>query len=381
MRLALAAMFAASVCRAGVWGVEPVIGVAADYSSNPALLQTGNTAETHEALLIDSPTTYNADAVKFSLLPSFRFSDSPGYSSLASNYARVNVLGEIDSERSTLSASGGVSRDSSLYHDYVFNGALGERRDTATVDVNWQRALTERWTFIVDANSQRVRYGRTSGSTIFSDYSYSSAAPTLSWQATERTKLTLLGSVGLYKSSDGTTKSVNTNLELGFVRQLNDLWTLTANGGLSKETDRLQTFFGPFETTRNGTVFKASLTRQASLVSVSAIASRQLTPSGLAFLSRQDSYELQANYPYSERLRFAANARRVNSQDPQFFGPAIDHTYSIASFTAVWRWTEKWTVTANASYITSTYGPTSANVDATGFSLELSRQFNRITLP
>jgi hypothetical protein len=101
----------------------------------------------------------------------------------------------------------------------------------------------------------------------------------------------------------------------------------------------------------------------------------------LAFLSRQDSYELQANYPCSERLRFAANARRVNSQDPQFFGPAIGRTYSIASVTAIWRWTEKWTVTANASYVTSTYGPTSDKVDATGFSLELSRQFNRIALP
>src|ERR1700730_12305291 len=96
---ALAMMSLASVSRAGVWGTEPVIGVAADHSTNPALLQAYHAAETHGALLLDSPTTYNADAVKFSVLPSFRLIDSSGYSSLASNYARLNVFGEIDGER------------------------------------------------------------------------------------------------------------------------------------------------------------------------------------------------------------------------------------------------------------------------------------------
>jgi hypothetical protein len=379
--LALAMMFHASVSRAGVWGIEPVIGAAADHSTNPALLPAGYAAETHAALLLDTPTTYNADGVRVSVLPSFRFSDSPGYSSLASNYARLNVLGEIDNERGSLSASGGISRDSSLYHDYIFNGSLGVRRDTATADVKWDRALTERSEFSVDANSQRVRYGQSTGSVALTDYSYSSAAPALSWQTSERAKLTVLGNIGLYQSSDGATKSVNTSLELGFVRQLTELWALAVNAGISKETDQFRTIFGTLESTNNGTVFKASLTRQASLLSLSASASRQLTPTGLAFLSRQDSYELQANYPYSDRLSFTANARRVKSENPQFFGPPIDQSYSVVSLTTAWRWTEKWTLTANATYITTTYAYTATNVATTGVMLELSRHFNRITLP
>jgi hypothetical protein len=379
--LALAMTSLASVSRAGVWGIEPVIGVAADHSSNPALLQADYAAETHAALLLDSPTTYNADAVKLSVLPSFRFSDSPGYSSLASNYTRLNVLGEIDSERSSLSASGGISRDSSLYHDYIFNGSFGVRRDTATADVKWDRALTELLEFSFDVNSQRVRYGHSSGAAVLTDYSYSSANPALSWQISERTQLTALGGIGLYQSSDGATKSVNTNLDLGFVRQLTELWALTANAGISKETDQFRTIFGTLKSTNNGTVFKASLTRQARLLSLSATASRQLTPSGLAFLTRQDSYELQANYPYSERLRFAADARRVKSENPQFLGPTIHQTYSVVSLTTAWRWTEKWTLTATATYIATTYAYTATNVAATGITLSLSRQFNRITLP
>ena len=379
--LALAMMSLASVSRAGVWGTEPVIGIAADHSTNPALLQAHHSAETHAALLLDSPTTYNADAVKFSVLPSFRFSDSAGYSSLASNYARLNVLGEIDDERDSLSASGGISRDSSLYHDYIFNGSFGVRRDTATADVKWDRALTERSDVSIDVNSQRVRYGHSSGAAVLTDYSYSSAVPALSWQMSERTKLTVSGGAGLYQSLDGATKSVNTNLALGFVRQLTELWALTAHAGISKETDQFRRTFGTLKSTNNGTVFKASLTRQASLFSLSATAARQLTPTGLAFLSRQDSYELHAGYSYSERLRFAADARRVNSENPQFIGPAIRQRYSVVGLTTVWRWTEKWALTANATYITTTYAYTASNVAATELSLSLSRQFNRITLP
>jgi hypothetical protein len=381
LNLALAMMSLASVSRAGVWGIEPVVGVAADHSTNPALLQANYAAETHAALLLDSPTTYNADAVKFTVLPSFRLSDSAGYSSLASNYARLNVLGEIDTERSSLSASGGISRDSSLYRDYLFNGSFGVRRDTATADVKWDRALTERSEFSIDVNSLRVRYGHSSGAAVLTDYSYSSAVPALSWQISERTKLTGSGGIGLYQSSDGATKSVNTHLELGFVRQLTELWALTANAGISKETDQFRRPFGTLKSTNNGTVFKASLTRQASLFSLSAAASRQLTPSGLAFLSRQDAYELHASYPYSERLSFMADARRVKLAIPQFAGPAIHQSYSVVGLTTTWRWTEKWTLTANATYITTSYAYTAANVAATEISLALSRHFNRITLP
>jgi hypothetical protein len=381
LSLALAMMSLASTSRAGVWGVEPVVGVAADHSTNPALLPAAYAAETHAALLLDSPTTYYADAVKLSVLPSFRLSDSSGYSSLASNYARFNVLGEIDSERSSLSASGGISRDSSLYHDYIFNGSFGVRRDTATADVKWDRALTELLEFSFDVNSQRVRYGHSSGAAVLTDYSYSSAVPALSWQPNERSKLSVLGGVGLYQSANSATKSVNTNLGLGFTRQLTELWALSANAGVSKETDQFRTIFGTLKSTNNGTVFKASLTRQASLLSLSVTASRQLTPTGLAFLSRQDAYELHASYPYSERLSFTADARRVKSANPQFVGPAIHQSYSVVGLTTAWRWTEKWTLTANATYITTTYAYTATNVAATEITVALSRHFNRITLP
>src|ERR1700683_647863 len=101
--LLAAVMSLAEQSDAGVWITDPVLGLAADYSTNPGLLYVDHSAETHEALLIDAPTSYHADNVTLSILPSFRISNDSGYSSLASDYEHLSVGGEIDSERSTLS--------------------------------------------------------------------------------------------------------------------------------------------------------------------------------------------------------------------------------------------------------------------------------------
>src|SRR5271163_818038 len=142
--LSVAAMIYSSSPRAGVWGVDPVLGVVGDYATNPALLDVPHTAETHGALLLDSPTTYNGDAFELFVMPSFRLSDSSGYSSLASDYEHLNLKGEFDTERSVLTAAAGAARDSSLYQDYLSDGATGVRRDTLTADLNWDRLLSER---------------------------------------------------------------------------------------------------------------------------------------------------------------------------------------------------------------------------------------------
>ena len=148
-------MMRASCAQAGVWGLDPVIGITGDYSTNAALLidPPPHTEATHGAVLIDSPATYNGDAFQFSAIPSFRFSDSSGYSSLASNYEHLTVKSEFDTERSILTASGSVNRDSSLYQDYLPDGAMGVRRDTLASALGWQRALSERLDFNTDRKS------------------------------------------------------------------------------------------------------------------------------------------------------------------------------------------------------------------------------------
>jgi hypothetical protein len=381
--LLLIAMCMGSGAKAGVWVTEPVVGLAADYSTNPGLRYAAHTAETHGAVLIDTPTTYHAGAVSLSVQPSFRISNSSGYSSLASDYAHLTAKGEIDAERNSVTVTGQIARDSSLYYNYGLNGSAGVRRDTSLADVAWVRALTERLNFNLEANSSRVLYGKSVSFTTLTDYRYTSAAPSLAWNTSERTTLTLLGGAGLYTSADLRTKSVNSNLELGFTRQLTQLWALSANAGYSRETNTIEEYFGPyllgtFRATNTGTVFMANVTRQGRLLAVTAAASRSLVPSGFSFLSLQNSYQLSFRYPRTERWTFDGHVRWLKSQEPQVFGPTVDQSYLDLGLSAAWLFTEKWTLTLRASRVTAKYTPPTVDVGASGFTVQLSRRFDPI---
>ena len=396
--LSAAAMCIASLSKAGVWGTQPVLGVSADYASNPALLTIPDTAETHAALLLDAPASYVGDAYKLTILPSFRLSDSQGYSTLDSDYEHLTVSNEFDTARSTFTVAAMVGRDSSLYRDYLLNGSAGVRRDSGTVDLNWDRHMTERLDFDADLNSQRVRFAESAGSSLNSsltDYKYTSLSPTLSWDESERGKLTASISVGRYDSLSAETESENANLQLGFVQKLSAIWTLSASAGYSRADNQAEetvcseyviTPSGIFclvpvgvdyKSTQNGTIFQASLTRQTSLWTLTATASQQLAPTGFAFLSRQDLYELRAIYAVSPRWTITGDARENSYQQPTAsgVGSAELRTTSLQA-SAAWLWTEHWTLTMNASYVTEHYGSPSTSLSDTSVSVEVSRQFD-----
>lgn len=394
--LITAAMFRTESAGAGVWVTEPVIGLAGEFSTNPALLYVTHTSETDGAVLIDAPTTYHADNESLSIQPSFRIANTSGYSSLTSDYAHLTTVGEIDEELGSLVLTAVLARDSSLYYNYVLNGSGGVRRDTTTADLSWTRAVTERLNFNWDINSSRVIYGQSSTFTTLTDYHYSSAAPTLSWNADERTVLKLLGAVGLYDSSDRTTKSVNANVQLGVVRQLTEVWSLSAIAGYSRESNSISTYeyfpvyIGPFligyrkefvdlKSTDNGTVFTSSLTRKGELLSLTAAASRSVVPTGFAFLATQTTYSLSFDYPCTERWTFDGGVQHTISKEPQAFGAAINDSFTSESLSAAWQMTQKWTLKIQATRVDAHYSPPSVNVASSGVSIQLSRRFNPIT--
>jgi len=382
-----------SPCRAGVWSAEPFTAIVGDYSTNPGLQATRYSAETHAALVVDAPITYSADAISFSLLPRFRVGDSKGYSSTASDYEHLDSKWEQDTERGSFSASAGIARDSSLYKDYVLNGFAGVRRQGLSADIDWKRQLSERFSFDTDANYSRVRYAVSGTASALNDYTYTSVAPAFSWLEAEKNKFTASASAGLYKSSDGTTKSRNGNLQLGFTRSFTELWSLTATAGFSRALDeldfsQLRLVFGPgglqfvrvpvtLKSSQNGSVYSASLSRQGSLLQVNMTASRQLVPSGFAFLSRQRSYEVSANYQLTERWNVNGDARYLKSEDPSNRGVFVDRTVRVGALSSTWRWTENWTVTAAASRVAERVGAPAVQPASTEFSLQLGRRFNR----
>jgi hypothetical protein len=394
--LCAAALMRVSHAGAGVWGVDPSIGITGDYATNPGLLlnPAPHTAAAHGALLFDSPTTYNGNAFEFSVTPSFRFSDSAGYSSLASNYEHLAVKAEFDAERSVLTASGALKRDSSLYQDYLTDGSAGVRRDTLVAQLNWQRSLTERVDFNTEVSSTEVKYGKVPGVGTLTDYRYTSIAPAVSWKSSERNKFTVTASGSRYNSLDGATVSRSANLQAGFIRQLTEIWSLEADVGYSRALNSLKFYqeflvftpHGPviefvpvkLESSQNGTVYTANLSRKGTLLSFSAIASRQLVPSGFAFLSQQQSLEFTTTYSHSERWSFQADAYYLKARDAELRGGASERTPVRIACSASWRWTEHWTATLGAARVTERVRPPDADLASNEVTITLSRQFDHL---
>lgn len=393
-----AAMFRAEPVCAGVWVTEPDLGLAAEYSTNPALLYVPHSYETDGALLVDTPTTYHADGESLAIQPSFRFANKSGYSSLTSDYEHLTAVGELDTERGSLTATAAIDRDSSLYHTFSLNGTAGVRRDTTIADLVWLHQLTERLNFGWDIDTSRVLYGHSSTVTTLVDYRYSNAAPTLSWNADEHTVAKLIGGVGLYDSSNGATKSLSPSLQLGVVRQLTELWTLSTTAGYSWQGDSaseyvyIPVYFGPFligydkvflnlKSTNKGTVFSGILTRKGEFSSLSALASRSVVPTGFAFLSTQTNYVLSLDYPRTERWTFDGSVQRTTSKEPQAAGPVVSDSYLSFNLSAAWLLTEKWTLKLQANKVTAHYSepPPSISVASTGVSLQLTRKFDPVT--
>ena len=392
--LGVAAMMRLSCAHAGVWGIDPLIGAVGDYSTNAQLLDVPHTAQADGALLLNAPTTYNGNGVELLVAPSFRISNSTGYSSVTSDYDRLNVKGELDSDRNVFTAAAGVSRDSTLYYDYLTDGGIGVRRDSWTADFDWRRKLTERLDLDTDAGSTEARYARGSGISTLTDYKYSSLSPTVAWNSSERGKLTITAGVGLYDSLDSTTSSRNANLQAGFERKLTEVWSLTSTVGYSRAINRLNgdqeflefTPYGPeivfvpfrLQSTQSGTVYSLNLSRQGERLSLNATASRQLAPTGFEYLALLTAYELTTSYVCSERLSFGSDLRYMKYQAPPQLGESYQSTPKYMGINVSWRWTERWTAIFGASYVTEHYAPPSVKVTSSEVSITLSRQFDHI---
>ena len=405
------AMVVAERVSAGVWGMDPVIGILGDYSTNPALIHAPDQGVASGAVQADLATSYIDDGIKLIVDPSFRFGDNRGYSAVTSDFEHLNLRGEYDTSLSTLTVTGGLSRDSSLSYNYLSNGTAGVRRDGGNVDLNWDKHLTERLEFDVDGNSQRVLYAQPYGVASLTDYNYTSASPSVSWEASERDKISFSGNVGRYDSLNSrdehdqpvSSVSRSANLQLGFTHQLTELWTLTATGGYSRALNainldeyacctlvstpqglefELEAFPVKAETAQNGSVYMVNLTRQGERFTFAAIASRQLAPTGFAFLSREESYEVKAGYTLTERWSISGDARYQRYQNPPVNGTVPEVSLQFYNIAVNWAWTEHLTVSLSGTRVsnnvpTTIVGP-AYGVATNEVTLTLSRQFDRI---
>lgn len=366
---------------AGPWSTQPVVGVAAEYASNPTLASTNAPSETHAALLLDLPMNYDLDTVHFAVRPNVRYSDVTGYSSVTSDYLHLDASAKVASELDAVTLAGALYQDSSLLYAGEVSNGIGVRRDTASLDLNWQHTLTERTQFQLDSNAVRTRYAQSTQLSSLVDYSDAGLSPAFAYVVSEVSTVRLIGGVSRYTSLNGFTASNGDSLQLGWDHHIDELWTLTASAGYSKSTDRYNFGIFKLDTSQNGAVYSVNLTRQAEKLAVILGASKSLTPTGFAFLARQDSANGLVTYNYSERLTCSAGITWANIDEPLITGGSSSRQFYDGVLSANWHLTEQWVLTLYVSKITQQFaaqpGQHALSPTSNGVSFEISRQFHR----
>jgi hypothetical protein len=381
----LVGAFLASGSKSEPLSIEPMVGVAAEYSSNPFLLIADQRSESDLAVLVNTPVRYDADAWHIALSPKVRYSDSGTYASLDSNSIHADASAQYLSDRGSFTTTSSFGRDSSLYSSGLSSNGIGVRADSRQDAVDWQRQISARVSFDLNVNWSEVNYGQVAKSSGLSDYRNTGAASSLSIAVAERTSLSATMSAGLYKTIDGETKSNSRNLLLGIDHQLTEIWSLSADAGYSKSDNSINVFFGPFflgteKSEQKGAVYKAVLTRKGELFNFTGSASRAYVPSGFAFLSRQDSAQLGVQYTFSERWKFGASGSYQRNQDPPSNGAFASRSFFQADISADWKWTPNWTASLHATRVNESYQTLGLTAASNRVALQISRQFLRINL-
>jgi hypothetical protein len=365
---------------------QPLIGVAAEYSSNPVLVEGHAKSESNAALSLDLPTNYDLDSYHFTLNPRIRYSNQSGYSAVTSDYYHVDSSAKYVDDLEAVTLNGSFYRDSSLLYVGELVNGIGVRRDTSTVELNAVRSLSERLQIQFDLNTARTLYDQGSTETGLVDYRYTNFAPVLAYALTERDTLKIIGGISRYYSLNEATASDSDSAQLGYDRQLTELWTLSASAGYSKSTNKynesfLGYFLGNVESTQNSTVYSATLTRQGERLTFVGSASEALAPTGQAFLSRQQTVSISENYQLSERWTFIGGLTWQAISTPVIGAPPADRRFYDVDLAAFWHWNEHWTITLHVSrieqHLDAEPGQPAIGPTSNGVSLQIARQFYR----
>jgi hypothetical protein len=387
-------LLASALGRAEPLSIEPLVGLALQYSSNP-FLTSGGRSEHDEAILVDAPLHYDLDHAHYSFDPAVRYSDSGSYASLNSNYFHLSGTASYLTDLDTWTLKAGAARDSSLYHYGLSSGGIGVRADNLSAEGTWQRILTPVSSVAVDAGWSRAFYNQGAVQTGLVNYRYLAMAGTFNYSLSERDTLSFSGNGGEYQAINGLTSSRNFGVKLGFDRQLTELWKLSLSTGYAKSDNSESLYLGPFliggviygpfyvgtaKAVQRGPVFGASLTRQSETFTVKSEVSRSFLPNGFAFLSRQDIAEVNLTYHASERWTYSAIFSYQDTATPQFSGALFSTHYYSGQLSADFHLTPLWKLSAGARWVKVKYQLPPIGADSTSISLEISRQFLRTDL-
>jgi hypothetical protein len=391
----MCATVTSGAAKADPLSIQPLLGISADYSSNPFLLPGRTRSANDEALLIDAPISYDDDAVHYGLDPSIRYGDRGSYSSLDSNYYHLTGTAAYSSELQSLTLTAGALRDSSLQQYVLASNGVGVRTDSLSAGLDWKLAVSERGAVVAGGSFSRALYNNEATATGLVNYRYLSEYFGPQYSLTERDTLQLTGSAGQYESLDGITASHSVSAQLGLTRRLTEIWTASASVGYSQSDNSQSIYIGPFiiggevygpfyeglaKFDQRGAVYGATLKRSGETVTLNFNASRAYTPTGFEYLSREDLAGLDLSQSLSERWSYAARLTYQNSSTPSLQGLTSTSRYYSGRLSTNWNWTQQWMVTLAVTWVGTKYSPPSVSAESTSVALQFSWQFKRFDL-
>jgi hypothetical protein len=370
-----------------------------DYDSNPLLLPSHTRSAEAAALLVNLPLTYTSDAQSFDLLPRFRYAQTHGASELLTDYEYLDADWRLNGERNSLISSAGWHRDSTFYNTYESAALRGRDlpRLEETAGLAWQRTLSERSNLQLSGSWDQVGYSAVSGLRL---YNYSDVQGSIQYvrALSERWSWTTSTGISRYQQRGSETSNQNRFLQSSLSWVLTERWSTTAQLGYSRLNSSAQAFIccaiastssglslvliPVAQESSAGTLdYSLSIQRQSERLNWSLSASRSVQPSGLGVPLTQESVNLGASVPWTERLTVGTTLNATRLSDALASrGQVSRGMYGDFGLYANWQWTELWTVGLLGTYRIQralAQAPQESNVNV---ALTLTRAFGRVTL-
>ena len=384
---------------AGTVGSESSIGIESAYNSNPLLLPAADARSAESvAILANLPATYTGGASTLELRPRLRLAATHGAQALLSDYHYFDGLWKLTGERNVLAVNADWHRESTLYNKFENSALSGRnvRRTEAIGSADWRRLISERSDTQLRASFDQVRFGQNAANLLYS-YDYGQAAAQYDRTLSERLQMTLTAGISRYKLRDYSYQSDNRFVQLGVARALSEHWLLSAQAGYSRldgrdTVTRYQIVVGPngnlqvvpVTTVRRSTArtgnYALSLERRAERLTLSLVASRDVTPSGLGALVTQNDLSIGGNFNLTERLSLGATLHGSRLSDALGQLQLADRRFYDADVNASWQWTEHWILQFQAAINRQRLAASIPIQSGNALNLTVSRQFGRVRL-
>lgn len=386
----------ASASSAGPFGSESSVGLATGYSSNPFLLSSRAQAAESEAFLLNLPMTYSGSETTIDLIPRLRMAESQGAEALLSNYQYLDGDWRFKDERDTFTATATWHHDSTFYNQFE-NGFLGGRdlrRMEATASLGWQHQLDERSDVQLAMSGDHVAYSDATAAAL-TNFDYAQASLQYERNLTERWQWTLDAGYGHYQVLNYGFESDSRFVQTGVNRALAEQWSLAAQIGYSylSALQRADTpYYFPCVYNNVSSVcvttlsvqqhyaaatpsYAVTLEHRGERLVLDLAASRAIEPTGIGALLTQDDVSIKASYPWTARWTVTATLHQMSLSDSlqrlQLGGRFYD-----ADAGATWQMTEHWTAQMLASFnLQRLNGQQGNNVSV---SINLLRQLGRV---